>query len=383
MNISCSASQRASPTSRGSRTSSPLTYSACHQCRQQRPLVEGFSQTLAIGLTTSPTSSIVSRATAAACSSPGSTLPLTGPHRPLHGPPGGLAMNNVLPSFTMTATTASMGIRFMQCARCASRRQARQASLHPMRNNVTPIPHMAKFRVTVDTGGTFSDFVFFNEDTGEITITKVPSTPKEPFQAVLNGVKELIAQGVTAKDISFFSHGTTVGTNALLEEKGARTGLLVTEGFRGIYEVMEQSRGYGPATYDLFFEKPRLLAPPYYTEEIPERVDFRGEVLKPIDVEKSRAAIRKLKDKKVESIAACFLFSFLNPGHELTIKEIVESEFPEATLSLSCEVLPQIREFYRLSTTVINAYIAPVMSKYLGLLEKNLRDMGVTTPRLY
>src|ERR1043165_3164599 len=174
---------------------------------------------------------------------------------------------------------------------------------------------MGKFRVTVDTGGTFSDFVFFNEDTGEITITKVPSTPKEPFQAVLNGVKELLAQGVAANDISFFSHGTTVGTNALLEEKGARTGLLVTEGFRGIYEVMEQSRGYGPATYDLFFEKPRLLAPPYYTEEIPERVDFRGAVLKPIDVEKSRPAIRPLTDKKVDSIATCFLFSFLNPSH--------------------------------------------------------------------
>ena len=242
---------------------------------------------------------------------------------------------------------------------------------------------MGKFRVTVDTGGTFSDFVFFNEDTGEITITKVPSTPKEPFQAVLNGVKELLAQGVAANDISFFSHGTTVGTNALLEEKGARTGLLVTEGFRGIYEVMEQSRGYGPATYDLFFEKPRLLAPPYYTEEISERVDFRGNVLKPIDVEKARAAIRRLKDKKVDSIAACFLFSFLNPSHELKVKEIVEREFPEATLSLSCEVLPQIREFYRLSTTVINAYIAPVMSRYLGRLERSLREMGVATPRLY
>ena len=138
---------------------------------------------------------------------------------------------------------------------------------------------MAKYRVTVDTGGTFSDFVFFNEESGEISITKVPSTPREPFQAVLNGVKELLDQGVAAKDISFFSHGTTVGTNTLLEEKGATTGLLVTEGFRGIYEVMEQSRGYGPATYDLFFEKPRLLATPYYTEEISERVDFRGQVL--------------------------------------------------------------------------------------------------------
>lgn len=242
---------------------------------------------------------------------------------------------------------------------------------------------MAKYRVTVDTGGTFSDFVFFNEDSGEISITKVPSTPKEPFQAVLNGVQELLDQGVAAKDISFFSHGTTVGTNGLLEEKGPRTGLLVTQGFRGIYEVMEQTRGYGPATYDLFFEKPRLLAPPYYTEEIPERVDFRGEVLKPIDVESSLLAVQSLKKKGVESIAVCLLFSFLNPDHELKIKEIVEKEFPEASLSLSYEVLPQIREFYRLSTTVINAYIAPVMANYVSRLEGKLRELGIATPRLY
>jgi N-methylhydantoinase A len=242
---------------------------------------------------------------------------------------------------------------------------------------------MAKHRVTVDTGGTFSDFVFFNEDSGEIAITKVPSTPKEPFQAVMNGVKELIDQGVAAKDISFFSHGTTVGTNALLEEKGARTGLLVTQGFRGIYEVMEQTRGYGPATYDLFFEKPRLLAPPYYTEEIPERVDFRGNALKAIDVEAARDAIKRLKKKGVESVAVCFLFSFLNPDHELKIKELFAREFPEARLSLSYEVLPQIREFYRLSTTVINAYIQPVMSSYLSQLESRMRELGVTTPKLY
>ncbi|MDP6561044.1 MAG: hydantoinase/oxoprolinase family protein, partial [Candidatus Binatia bacterium] len=242
---------------------------------------------------------------------------------------------------------------------------------------------MAQYRVAVDTGGTFSDFVFFNEASGDITITKVPSTPKEPFQAVLNGVQELLQNGVPASDISFFSHGTTVGTNTLLEEKGATTGLLVTEGFRGIYEVMEQSRGYGPVTYDLFFEKPRLLAAPYTTEEIPERVDFKGNVLKSLDVETALQAIRNLKNKKVESVAACLLFSFLNQNHELKIKEIVAKEFPEANLSLSCEVLPQIREYYRMSTTVINAYIAPIVSRYLGLLEQNLREMGVTTPKLY
>ncbi len=242
---------------------------------------------------------------------------------------------------------------------------------------------MAKYRVTVDTGGTFSDFVFFNEESGEISITKVPSTPKEPFQAVLNGIQELLTQGVAARDLSFFCHGTTVGTNALLEEKGARTGLLVTKGFRGIYEVMEQTRGYGPATYDLFFEKPRLLAPPYHTEEIPERVDFRGDALTPIDVEAARDAVRRLQKKNVQSVAVCFLFSFLNPAHELKIKEIFAEEFPEARLSLSCEVLPQIREFYRMSTTVINAYIAPVMASYLSRLEGRLREMGVATPKLY
>jgi len=242
---------------------------------------------------------------------------------------------------------------------------------------------MARYRVTVDTGGTFSDFVFFNEDTGEISITKVPSTPKEPFQAVLNGIKELLDRGIAAKDISFFCHGTTVGTNALLEEKGARTGLLVTQGFRGIYEVMEQTRGYGPATYDLFFEKPRLLALPYNTEEIPERVDFRGTALKPIEIEGALQAVRSLKKKQVESVAVCLLFSFLNPDHELKIKEIFAKEFPEANLSLSCEILPQIREFYRMSTTVINAYIASVMASYLSRLEGRLKEMGVTTPKLY
>ena len=242
---------------------------------------------------------------------------------------------------------------------------------------------MARYRVAVDTGGTFSDFVFFNEDSGEISITKVPSTPKEPFQAVLNGVQELLDQGVPAGDVSFFSHGTTVGTNTLLEEKGAVTGLLVTEGFRGIYEVMEQSRGYGPVTYDLFFEKPRLLASPYTTEEVRERVDFQGRALTPVDLEQAAEAVRRLKAKGVESVAVCFLFSFLNLDHELAVKKLMAEEFPEASLSLSCEVLPQIREFYRMSTTVINAYIAPVMSAYLNRLETRLREMGVDTPQLY
>src|SRR3989441_2429785 len=142
---------------------------------------------------------------------------------------------------------------------------------------------MSRYRVTVDTGGTFSDFVYLNEATGEVTISKVPSTPDDPSRAILTGVESLIAQSVQPSDISFFCHGTTVGTNALLERKGVRTGLLVTEGFRGIYEVGEQARPYGPAIFDVMYDKPPMLAPRSLTGEVRERVDFRGEVLRPLD----------------------------------------------------------------------------------------------------
>src|ERR1700687_5452733 len=120
---------------------------------------------------------------------------------------------------------------------------------------------MAGYRVTVDTGGTFSDFVYLNEATGEVSISKVPSTPDDPSRAILQGIEMLLARGVPAADISFFCHGTTVGTNALLEGKGVKTGLLVTEGFRGIYEVAEQARPYGTAIFDVMYDKPTPLVP--------------------------------------------------------------------------------------------------------------------------
>ena len=127
---------------------------------------------------------------------------------------------------------------------------------------------MPRYRIAVDTGGTFSDFVYLNEDTGEMTISKVPSTPDDPSRAILQGVEGLLAQGVAAADIGYFCHGTTVGTNALLEGKGVRTGLLVTEGFRGIYEVAEQARPYGTAIFDIMYDKPALLVPQSLTGEV-------------------------------------------------------------------------------------------------------------------
>src|ERR1700727_1653531 len=142
---------------------------------------------------------------------------------------------------------------------------------------------MARYRIAGDSGGTFSDFVYLNEDTGAVTIGKIPSTPDDPSRAILQGVEALIGQGVRAADVSYFCHGTTVGTNALLEGKGVRTGLLVTEGFRGIYEVAEQARPYGTAIFAVMYDKPAPLVPPSRTGEVKERVDFRGNVLVPLD----------------------------------------------------------------------------------------------------
>ncbi len=140
---------------------------------------------------------------------------------------------------------------------------------------------MGKYRIGVDTGGTFSDFVCLDEATGAITITKVPSTPDDPSRAILQGIEALIAGGVRAGDIGFFCHGTTVGTNALLEGKGARTGLLVTEGFRAVYEVGEQARPYGPALFDVMYDRPLMLVPQSLTGEVIERVDSRGRYAAP------------------------------------------------------------------------------------------------------
>ena len=134
------------------------------------------------------------------------------------------------------------------------------------------------YRVATDTGGTFTDFVVFDEHANDYTIMKVPSTPDDPSRAVVDGLEALCARGIRPDRIRVFMHGTTVGTNALLEERGARTGLAITAGFRGVYETMEQSRPFGPAVFDLGYTKPAMLVPQSRTVEVPERVTFTGEV---------------------------------------------------------------------------------------------------------
>jgi N-methylhydantoinase A len=242
---------------------------------------------------------------------------------------------------------------------------------------------MSSYRVTVDTGGTFSDFVYLNEETGELSIAKLPSTPDDPSRAILAGIETLLAQSVRASDIGYFCHGTTVGTNALLEGKGVRTGLLVTEGFRGIYPVGEQARPYGAAIFDVLYDKPELLVPPSRTGEVKERVDFRGNVLRALEEPALRQTVRELAAQGVESMAVCLLFSFLHPEHEARVREVILDEMPNCGVSLSCEVLPQIREYYRLSTTVINAYLQPILARYIAQLDRRLGVAGIGTRQKY
>jgi N-methylhydantoinase A len=242
---------------------------------------------------------------------------------------------------------------------------------------------MNGYRVTVDTGGTFSDFVYLDEANGAVTITKVPSTPDDPSRAILQGIEVLLAQGVQPREIGYFCHGTTVGTNALLEGKGVKTGLLVTEGFKAIYEVGEQARPHGAAIFDVMHNKPPLLVPGDATGEVRERVTFDGRVLLELDESALRDTLRALAACDVESIAVCLLFSFLFPRHEQRVREIIAEELPQCGVSLSCEIVPQIREYYRLSTTVINAYLQPILARYIERLGRRLSDTGIETRQKY
>lgn len=242
---------------------------------------------------------------------------------------------------------------------------------------------MPRYRVTVDTGGTFSDFVVFDEESGTYRILKVPSTPEDPGRAVLHGLDILRDEGVRPQQITFFSHGTTVATNALLEERGARVGLAVTAGFRGIYETMEQSRPYGPAVFDLGYQKPSLLAPASRTAEVSERVGWDGQVRAPLDQRSIRDMVAQFENEQVESVAVCLLFSFMNPDHEQRVHDALKASHPEWWVSTSGELLPQIREYHRLSTVVANAYVAPVLGRYVRELEERLDQRGVAPSRRF
>ena len=237
--------------------------------------------------------------------------------------------------------------------------------------------------IAVDTGGTFTDMVVLDQDTGALAVLKLPSTPDEPGRAIIDGIREAFANGVAPADVLSLSHGTTVGTNALLTGAGAHVGLFVTEGFGAINDVwhLAPSEDSSRATSVYVEKKPPVL--PRYRREAKERVNHQGEAVVPLDEQAAEEAVRSLGRRGVESIAVVLLFSFLNPAHEERIAEIIERELPGTSVSLSSKVLPQMREFPRLSTTVANAYISPKMGTYLATLEERVRAEQVTSDALY
>jgi N-methylhydantoinase A len=234
----------------------------------------------------------------------------------------------------------------------------------------------ATARLAVDIGGTFTDVVL--ERSGERATIKVLTTPAAPEVGVLTGVRSILAtSGVAASDIGLIIHGTTLATNAIIERKGARTALLTTEGFRDVIAMGNESR-YDQ--YDLNITLPEPLVPRWLRLTVPERLDNAGKVLKPLDEACVRALIPFLKTHGIESIAVGLLHAFMNGEHEQRILRILSEELPEIPVSLSSEVSPEMREWERFSTTVANAYVQPMMARYLRQLDADLRAEGFVAP---
>ncbi len=232
------------------------------------------------------------------------------------------------------------------------------------------------YRLGIDIGGTFTDATLIDETTGQMWIDKVLSTPKDPSVGFLETTHRILRKAAAAPaETNYVVHSTTVATNAVIEGKVARTGFITTEGFRDMLEIARQMR---PSLYDLQFEKPRPLVPRYLCFGVPERLDAQGRVLLPLDEAAVRRVAGQLRAEEVESIAVCFLHSYLNADHEKRVGEILREAFPDAIVSLSCEVAPEIREYFRASTTVINACIRPVVARYLHNIEARLRQEGVS-----
>ncbi len=229
-------------------------------------------------------------------------------------------------------------------------------------------------RIGTDVGGTFTDIVLIDDVTGQIYYTKVLTTHHNLAEGVITGIDKMLGMvGVSFDRIDYLVHGTTIGTNALIERKGARTGLITTEGMRDILEIGRIERP-DAGLYDIFVDTPLPLVPRYLRREVKERVGADGAVVVPLDEETAYEAVAFLKEQAVESIAICFIFGFRNPSHERRVRQICQEIFPEATVSISSEIAPEFREFERTSTTVISAYLQPVLDRYLDNLEGQLNQ---------
>lgn len=229
---------------------------------------------------------------------------------------------------------------------------------------------MTHTRLAIDVGGTFTDVFVFNENTGEVFVTKTSSTPSNPEEGIINGIEKA---GLNGKDIKIFSHGTTVGTNALIERRLPKTALITTKGFRDVTEIR---RGTKEDIWDTYKD----TAKPYIQRrdrfEVTERTDYEGNILEAIQEDEIRALARKLKRRNTESIAVCFINAYVNGENEAKVKEILKEELPDVYVCISSEVLPEIFEHERMSTTIINAVLGPIMSKYISKLSDEMQKKG-------
>ncbi len=244
---------------------------------------------------------------------------------------------------------------------------------------------MARWRVGVDSGGTFTDVCLFDEDEGRVEVWKVSSTPDDPSRGIAQGVEEGMRR--VAPDavqpgapVVYFGHGTTVATNALIQHRGVRTGLVTTDGFRDLLEIGRQKR---PDLYDMQADKPPTLVPRDLRFQVPERVRHDGRIDLALDEDAMRDAAKALKASGVKAIAVSFLYGFIRPEHEKRAVEILRAEMPDVFISAGHEIAPEFREFERLSTVVLNAYLGPVMRNYIERLTPRLKALGMTaTPHL-
>ena len=232
-------------------------------------------------------------------------------------------------------------------------------------------------RIGVDIGGTFTDIVLFT-DRGRTVSRKTPSTPLRPEQAVLTGIRLALEEsGLEANDIVSVLHGTTVGSNAILQKRGGRTALVTTRGFR---DVLEIGRLRTPGMFDLSWDKPEPLVPRHWRYEVSERIAANGAVIAPLDGQQLLDVGAFLQAEGIESVAICFLNSYRNPAHEREAEAILRERFPETAVTTSVAVLPEQREYERTSTTVVNAYVLPVLREYLVSLADGLKAMGLDAP---
>ena len=236
---------------------------------------------------------------------------------------------------------------------------------------------MTHFRVGVDIGGTFTDILFLGGD-GTVLARKIASTPDDYSRAVLEGIERGIAElDILPATISEVSHGFTVATNAIIEQKGAATALITTEGFR---DILEFRRNRIPRLYDLYYEKPPTLVKRQLRFEVRERLNFQGEVLRPLEAGDVEEVVGRIVKSGVESVAICLLHSYANPDHERYIAQVLRERAPGIILTVSSELLPEMKEYERTSTTVINGYVRPVVESYLTRLADSLQGMGVRVP---